>query len=134
MDRAEYMNVEYKYIPQNIIEKYNLQAYVNQNLASAKLFRWLADQKLSIELFIVRFYTVQHTLGLWFHWICPIQLSFVVNYFFVKYTGQENATFLIDTLQKLNHQLTIIHTANQLCGVTLCWDYDVCRCYLLMPE
>jgi hypothetical protein len=73
------------------------------------------------------------TPGLWKYKDRPTTFTLVVNDFGVKYTNQDDADHLMNTL-KLLHSISINWTGDKYCGIQLAWDYKKnCTWDLSMP-
>jgi hypothetical protein len=103
LPRIEYMKMLFSRFPEEIVQKYNLNALavdgwvyienrkVMYGLRQAVL---LANQLLQTRLAPFGYYQARHTPGLWLHKTRPISLTLVVDDFEVKYIGKQHAEHL----------------------------------------
>jgi hypothetical protein len=109
MDSSEYMRIPIKLIPQEIIADYNLLSLVSDGHVYSEVQKGmyglpqtgiLANQLLAHRLVVIHgYHQAKSTPGLWRHVTRPIQFTFVVDDFGVKYVGKEHAQHLIDALE-----------------------------------
>merc|ERR1711966_637790 len=69
----------------------------------------------------------------WRHMSRLVQFSLVVDYFGVKYVGEENAQHLINGIQTEGYKLSIDWSGTKYCGITMQWDYDMRTLTISMP-
>ena len=81
----------------------------------------LAQKLLEKRLKNKGYYQLMYTPELRLHEWRPIQFSFVVDYFGVKYVGEENAKHLVDALED-NYEISQDWEGKKYCGLTLEWD------------
>ena len=106
LDRFEYIHIPLTNIPQEIIDKYNLNDIVThqgwiymeicKNLYGLKQSRALAAKKLAADLKPFDYYKVPKTNGLWRHKSCPITFTLAVNKFGVKYVDKAVIKHLLE--------------------------------------
>ena len=96
-------------IPENVIENYELkskeedgQVYVEirKGMYGLPQVGILAQKLLEKRLKKKVYYQSMYTPGFWLREWLPIQFSLVVDYFGVKYVGEENAKHLVNTLSE----------------------------------
>jgi hypothetical protein len=141
LPRLEYMKMLLSRFPDEIIQKYNLNAlavdgwvYIETRkfmygLKQAGLF---ANQLLQTRLAPFGYCRARHTPGLWLHKARPIYFTLVVNDFTVKYVGKQHAEHLRNALLQ-TYELTTDWTATVYSGMTLKWEYDTRTCDISMP-
>jgi hypothetical protein len=145
LKRFEYVRMQLKDLPDEIIEEYQLEekatngcVYVEVRMGMYGLPNAgiIAQQLLEKRLEKHGYRQSQNTPGLWSHEWRPIQFTLVVDDFGVKYIGDEHAQHLIDSVQenyKLTHDLNKEEQGNLYCGVTMDWDYEKREVHLSMP-
>ena len=72
------------------------------------------------------------TPGLWTHKWGPIYFSLVVDYFRVKYVGEEHAAHL-DAALKETYDIEVDSKGDKYVGISLDWDYENDEVHLSMP-
>ena len=116
MKEYEYMKIKYDLIPQEIIDKYNLQKIehngfiyleVQKGMYGLKQAGVLANEHLEKLLLTDGYVKTTHTPGLWKHTSRPIIFSLCVDDFGVKYVGKQHCDHLINTLKKHYEALTV---------------------------
>jgi hypothetical protein len=141
LPRFEYMKMLLSRFPEEIIQKYNLNALavdgwvyieIRKGMYGLKQSGLLANQLLQTRLAPFGYYPARHTLGLWLHKTRPILFTLVVDDFAVKYVGKQHAEHLWNALLR-THELTTDWTATVYSGMTLKWDYDKRICDISMP-
>ncbi len=137
----EYMRIPVKFIPQVIMDQYELAGLVHNGNVLAEITKGmyglpqagiLANDKLQAHLLAHGYKQCAHTPGLFKHKTRPVTFSLIVDDFGVKYVGKEHAEHLIETLQSV-YKITIDWTGTKYCGLTLVWDYKARLCYMSMP-
>jgi hypothetical protein len=107
LPRFEYMKMLLSRFPDEIIQKYNLNALavdgwvyieIQKGMYGLKQAGLLANQLLQTRLHPFGYYPARHTLGLWLHKTRPISFTLVVDDFAVKYVGKQNAEHLRNAL------------------------------------
>jgi hypothetical protein len=137
----EYMKMLLSRFPEEIIQKYNLNALavdgwvyieIRKSMYGLKQVGILASQLLQTRLAPSGYYPARHTPVLWLHKTRPISFTLVVEDFAVKYVGKQHAEHLRNSLFR-TYELTTDWTATVYSGMTLKWDYDKCTCDISMP-
>jgi hypothetical protein len=99
LPRFEYIKMLLSRFPEEIIQKYNLNALavncwvyieIRKGMYSLKQAGLLANQLLQISLAPFGYYPARHTPGLWLHKTRPISFTLVVDDFAVKYVGKHH--------------------------------------------
>jgi hypothetical protein len=100
LPRFEYMKILLSRFPEEIIQKYNLNALavdgwvyieIRKCMYGLKQAGLLANQLLQTRLAPFGYYPDRHTPGLWLHKTRPISFTPVVDDFEVKYVGKHHA-------------------------------------------
>jgi hypothetical protein len=94
---CEYMNMLLSHFPEEIVQKYNLNALavdgwvyneIRKDMYGLKQAGLLANQVLQTRLAPFGYYPARHTPGLWLHKTRPISFTLVVDDLTVKYVGK----------------------------------------------
>jgi hypothetical protein len=100
LPRFEYMKILLSRFPEEIIQKYNLNALafdgwvyieIRKGMYGLKQAVLLANQLLQTCLAPFGYYPARHTPGLWLHQTRPISFTLVVDDFAVKYVSKQHA-------------------------------------------
>jgi hypothetical protein len=103
LPRFEYMKMPLSRFPEEIIQKYNLNALavdgwvyieIRKGMYGLKQAGLLANQLLQTRLAPFGYNRARHTLGIWLHKTRPISFTLVVDDFTVKYVGKQHAEHL----------------------------------------
>jgi hypothetical protein len=103
LPRFEYMKMLLSRFPEEIIQKYNLNAlavdgwvYIEtrKGMYGLKHAGLLANQLLQTFLAPFGYYPARHTPGIWLHQTRPILFTLVLDDFAVKYVGKQHAEHL----------------------------------------
>jgi hypothetical protein len=103
LSRFEYMKMLLSRFPEEIIQKYNLNAlavggwvYIEilKGMYGLKQTGLLANQLLQTRLAPFVFYPARHTRGIWLHKTRPISFTIVMDDFKVKYVGKQHPEHL----------------------------------------
>ena len=78
------------------------------------------------------YYQSLYTPGLWLHEWRPIQFFLVVDYFEVKYVGEEHAKNLVNALVE-HYKISQDWEGKKYCGLTLEWDHEARKVHASMP-
>jgi hypothetical protein len=114
LPRFEYMKMLLSGFPEEIANKYNLNALavdgwvyieIRKGMYRLKQAGLLANQLLQTRLSPFGYYPARHTPGLWLRKTRPISFSLVVDNFAVKYVGKQHADHLRNALLK-TYELT----------------------------
>jgi hypothetical protein len=114
LPRFEYMRMLLSRFPEEIIQKYNLDAlavdgwvYIEiwKGMYGLKQAGLLANQLLQTRLAPFGYYPARHTPGLWLHQTRPISFTLIVDDFAVKYVSKQHAEHLRDALLR-TYELT----------------------------
>jgi hypothetical protein len=127
LPRFEYMKMLISRFPEEIIQKYNLNALavdgwvyieIQKGIYGLKQAGLFANQLLQTRLAPFEYYPARHTPGLWLHKTWPISFTLVVDDFAVKYIGKQHAEYLRNALLR-TYELTTDWTATVYSGMTL---------------
>jgi hypothetical protein len=141
LQRFEYMKMLLSRFPEEIIQRYNLNALavngwfyieIRKGMYGLKQAVLLSNQLLQTRLAPYGCYPARHTPGLWLHKTRPISFTLVVDDFAVKYIGKQHAEHLRNALLQ-TYELTTDWTATVYSGMTLKWDYKHITCDISMP-
>jgi hypothetical protein len=100
LPRFEYMKMLLARFPEEIVQKYNLNALavdgwvyieIRKGMYGLKQAGLLSNQLLQTRLSPFGYYPARHTPGLWLHKTRPISFTLVVDDFAVKYVGKHHA-------------------------------------------
>jgi hypothetical protein len=103
LPRFEYMKMMLSRLPEEIIQKYNLNALavdgwfyieIRKGMYGLKQAGLFANQLLQTRLAPFGYYPARHTPGLWLHKTRSISFTLVVDDFTVKYVGKHHAEHL----------------------------------------
>jgi hypothetical protein len=137
----EYTKMLLSRFPEEIVQKYNLNALAVDGWVYIKIWKdmyglkqagLLTNQLLQTRLAPFGYYPGRHTPGLWLHRMRPISFTLMVDDFAVKYVGKQHAEHLRDALLR-TYELTTNWTATVYSRMTLQWDYKNRTCDISMP-
>jgi hypothetical protein len=129
--RYEYMVINLASLPQETIEKYDLNELAQDGKVYIEIQKgmyWfpqaviLANELLQRNLAKDGYRPTAHTHGLWTHDTRPISFSLVVDDFGVKCVGREHAEHLMTCIKK-NYNISSDWNGTTYCGLTLDWNY-----------
>jgi hypothetical protein len=141
LPRFEYMKMLLSRFPEEIVNKYNLDAVavdgwvyidIRKGMYGLKQAVLLANQLLQTRLAPFGYYPARHTPGLWLHKTLSMSFSLVVDDFAVKYVGKQHADHLRNALLK-TYELTTDWAATVYSVMTLKWNYKNRTCDISMP-
>jgi hypothetical protein len=107
LPRFEYMKMMLSRFPEEIVQKYNLNALavdgwvyieIRKDMYGLKQVGLLSNQLLRTSLAPFGYYPARHTPGLWLHKTRPISFTLFVDDFAVKYVGKRHAEHLRNAL------------------------------------
>jgi hypothetical protein len=143
LKRYEYLRLKMADLPDGVIEEYQLNAIatkdgyvyveVREGMYRLPQAGILAQELLETRLAEHGYHQSKHTPGFWKHETWPIQFSWVVDDFGVKYVGKDSADHLIKVLQK-NYEITEDWKGEKYLGIDLDWDYDKREVHLSMRQ
>jgi hypothetical protein len=141
LPRFEYMKTLLSRFPEEIVQKYNLNALAVDGWVYIEIIKvmyglkqevLIANQLLQTRLAPFGYYPSRHTPGLWLHNTRPISFSLVVDDFAVKYVGKQHADHLRNAVLKM-YELTTDWARTVCSGMTLKWYYKNRTCDISMP-
>jgi hypothetical protein len=141
LPRFEYMKILLSRFPEEIVQKYNLNALavdgwvyikIRKGMYGLKQAGLLGNQLLQTRLAPFGYYPARYTLGLWLHKTRPISFSLVVDDLAVNYVGKQHTDHLRNALLK-TYELTTDWKATVYSGMTLKWDYKHRTCDISIP-
>jgi hypothetical protein len=141
LPRLEYMKMLLSRFPEEIVQKYNLNALavdgwvyieIRKGMYGLKQAGLLANQFLQTRLAPFGYYPAHHTPGLWLHKTRPISFTLVVDDFTVKYMGKHHAEHLRNLLLR-TYEPTTDCMVTVYFGMTLKWDYKNRTCDISIP-
>jgi hypothetical protein len=141
LPRFEYMKMLFSRFPEEIVQKYNLNALavdgwvyieIRKGMYGLKQAGLLASQLLQTRFAPFGYYPARQTPGLWLHRTRPISFTLVVENFTVKYVGKQHAEHLWDAFLR-TYELIMDWTATVYFGMTLKWDNKSRICDISMP-
>jgi hypothetical protein len=127
LPRFDYMKMLLSRFPEEIFQKYNLNALavegwvyieIRKGMYGLKQAGLLANQLLQTRLAPFGYYPAQHTPGLWLHKTRPISFTLVVDDFAVKYVGKQHAEHLRNAFLQ-TFEMTTDWTATVYSDMTL---------------
>jgi hypothetical protein len=141
LGRFEYMVINLASLPQEKIEKYDLNELAQDGKVYIEIQKGmyglpqagiLANELLQRNLAKDGYRPTTHSHGLWTHDTRPISFLLVVDDFGVKYVGREHAEHLMTCIRK-NYDISSDWNGTAYCGLTLDWDYKKRTVDLYMP-
>jgi hypothetical protein len=141
LPRFEYMKMLLSRFPEEIVQKYNLNALavdgwvyieIRKGMYGLKQAGLFANKLLQTLLAPFGYYPARHTPGIWLQRTRPIYFTLLVDDFAVKYVGKQHAEHLRHALL-CTYKLTTGWTATVYSGMTLKWDYKNRTCDISMP-
>ncbi len=126
-----HVNVPQVLFSDSIIEHYNLREKALNCYVYMEIWRGmyglpqagiLANKLLWQHLGWHNYFKVQHMSGLWKHISSPIWFNLCVNYFGVKYIGNENLKHLFTALCTETYEIVEVWAGNLYCGINLEWN------------
>jgi hypothetical protein len=141
MPRFEYMKMPLSRFPEEIIQKYNLNALavdgwvyieIRKGMYGLKQAGLISNQVPQTRLAPFGYYPARHTPCLWLHKTRPILFTLVVDDIAVKYVGKQHAEHLRNALLR-TYELTTDWTVSVYSCMTLKWDCKNRTCNISMP-
>ena len=142
LKRYEYIRLNIKIIPQEIINQYNLNKYVdNERWVYFEISKGmyglpqagrLAYEQLVKHLADFDYAPTTHNPGLWKHKTRPISFILWVDDFDVKYTNPEDVIHLKTSIEKM-YKITMDWKGKTYVNLTLKWDYDKRTIKIALP-
>jgi hypothetical protein len=141
LGRFEYMVINLASLPQETIEKYDLNKLAQDGKVYIEIQKGmyglpqagiLTNKLLQWNLAKDGYRPTTHTQNLWTYDTRPISFSLVVDDFGVKYVGQEHAEHLMACIKK-KYNISSDWNGTAYCGLTLEWNYQDHTVDLSMP-
>jgi hypothetical protein len=141
LPRFEYKKMLISRFPEEIVQKYNLNALavdgwvhieIRKGMYGLKQAGLLTNQLLQTRLAAFGYYPTRYIPGLWLHKTRHISFTLVVDDYVVKYIGKYHAEHLQNALLR-TYELTTDWTATVYSGMKLKWDYKKRICDISMP-
>jgi hypothetical protein len=132
LGRFEYMVINLAWLPQETIEKYDLNELAQDGKVYIEIQKGmyglpqagiLTNELLQHNLAKDGYRPTTHTHGLWTHNTRPISFSLVVDDFGVEYVRREQAEHLMACIKK-NYNISSDWNGTAYCGLTLDWNYE----------
>ena len=142
MEHPEYMKCKYKYFPQDIRDKYNLDAKVHNDFIYIKIKKGmfglkqaalLAYQHLSEILRAGGYIPIVGSLGMWTHPTRKILFNLCVDDFGVKYYDRKEVEHLINLIES-KYTVKADWSGKNFLGFHLDWQYTKGYVDLTMPR
>ena len=150
MEDYEYIRMDLRDFPDDIIELYNLNEIAREGRVYVEARRCiyglpqsgiLANRYLEKRLNDYGYYQSKFTPGLWHHETRDIKFVLIVDDFGVKYTNEEDVEHLKEALTAVSpetgkpmFEITTDDKGHKFCGLTLDWDYEEKKVHVSMPE
>ena len=142
LKRLEYIHINLRDIPDDIIEEYKLKektdtkgaVYIvaNRGMYGLPQSVLLANELLENRLNKQGYQYSKLVPGIWKQKCRPIQFTLMVDDFGVKYVGKEHALHLKQTLEE-NYKVTTDWDGTRYTGIKLDWDYKKKQVNLFLP-
>ena len=132
MKSAEYMKIKWKYLPQDIRDKYNLQeklaadgyvyVKIKKGMYGLKQAAILAYDLLVKNLTKSGYSPIPNTIGMWKHATRKTKFCLCVDDFGVKYHSKDDIEHLLGALRK-DYTCTVDWEGKNFCGLEFDWNY-----------
>ncbi|GFH47516.1 hypothetical protein CTEN210_03991 [Chaetoceros tenuissimus] len=132
MQRYEYAQIPVRWIPEDIMEKYNLKEKIYNGYVYVEIRKGMYGLKQAARIAYDRLveylrphgYAPSRTNpGLWKHESKKVYFALCVDDFGVKYTCKKQVQHLLDVLQQ-QYPIQYDWSGNEFLGLTLDWHYD----------
>ncbi len=143
LHQPEFIQMKLSNIPDEVIKEYKLREkatpdssiYIRakQDMYGLPQSGLLANELLEKRLNKHGYRQSKLVPSLWKHDTRPIQFTFVVDNFGVKYIGEEHTNHLKWALVE-HYKLTCDWTGTQYIGIILDWNYTKCQVHLSVPN
>ena len=130
MPNPVYMKIPSRYIPTEIMTKYNLQPKIQNHYIYCKIKKGMYGLKqaallaynfLKHNLIPHGYAPIPHASGLWKHTTCHIIFCLCIDDFGIKYYNKDDAIHLITTLQQF-YKVSIDWSSAHYCGLNIKWN------------
>jgi hypothetical protein len=142
LKRPEFLRLNIKDIPQEIIDEYNLKTIMDadgsiyleaiRGMYGLPQSGLIANELLEKRLNKHGYFQSKFVPGLWTHISRPISFTLVVDDFGVKYVGKAHALHLQSVIEE-HYKVSADWTGGRYIGITMDWDYDKRQVHLSMP-
>ena len=142
MERAEYMKVQYKHLPEDIRKLYNLDEKVTSDnyiyikikkgMYGLKQAAVLAYNQLKANLQPAGYTPIIGTVGMWKHTTRRTKFCLCVDDFGIKYFSKDDANHLLQAIGK-HYAYTTDWEGKHYCGLTFEWHYELGYVDVSMP-
>jgi hypothetical protein len=142
MKCPEYIKLNIRDIPKEIINEYNLRDIVDKDgsihieaqrgMYGLPHVGLIANELLEKRLNKAGYFQSKYVPGLWSHQTRPIVFTLVVDDFGVKYVGKEHALHLKSVIEE-HYKCSADWTGTRYIGITLDWDYSNRKVHLSIP-
>ena len=142
MKTCEYMKVQYKNIPEDIKEHYNLKdkvtsdnciyTRIKKGMYGLKQAALLAYNQLKEKLLPQGYSPVTGTVGIWEHTTHKTKFCLCVDDFGIKYFSEADANHLLQAIGQ-HYTYTTDWDGNNYCGLTFDWNYKAGFVDISMP-
>ena len=128
----EYMRIHRKYIPRDILEKYNLHnmfhkdhvyCQIDKGMYGLKQAAILAYNQLCKRLNEAGYKPIIGSAGMFRHVTRPTIFCLCIDDFGIKHYSNDDLDHLLQTLGK-HYEYSIDHTGTDFCGLHYTWNYD----------
>ena len=142
MEQPEYMKMHTKYIPDDIMQQYNLNELVykgyvyiqiNKGMYGLKQAALLAYQQLQNFLCPAGYSPIPNTVGMWKHHTRKTIFYICVDDFGIKFYNKNDIDHLLTSLRH-HYKVSIDWEGKNFCGLTLNWNYSDGYVDISMPE
>jgi hypothetical protein len=149
LERYEYMYITRKQLPDDIIERYDLETFMNRGTGSAQTdyvmveiskgiyglpqAGRLAQEKLVKHLATHGYRSTANTPCLFKHESKPVAFTLVVDDFLIKYGGRSDLDHLLDSLREA-YEITVDIEAVKYVGIDIAYNRTARTISLSMPE
>jgi hypothetical protein len=129
LPRKEYMRISRKHLPEQTIQKHNLEALMYNDTVLVEISKGiyglpqagkLAQDQLIAHLKTYGYNQAPNSPCLFTHETMPIAFTLVVDDFGVKVTGEDNKAHLINCLKE-KYDITINYKGDKYLGIQLKW-------------
>eukprot|EP00804_Cyclotella_cryptica_P008100 CCRYP_004591-RA/>CCRYP_004591-RA protein AED:0.17 eAED:0.17 QI:0/0/0/1/0/0/4/0/815 len=142
LKRPEFIRLNIRDIPQEIIDEYKLKDIAERDgsiyLQANKGMYGLPHEGLIANVLLEKrlnkagYFQSKLVPGLWSHKTRPISFTLVVDDFGVKYIGKEHALHLQSVIEQ-HYKCSTDWYGNRYIGITIDWDYINRKVHLSMP-
>ena len=142
MQKAEYMRIPWKYIPEDIKKQYGLHnkktkdgyvyVKIKKGIFGLQQAVILAYENLVKNLVQYEYFPVPNILELWKHTTRRTTFCLCVDDFGIKYFSQDDINHLMKALEA-HYTCTKDWEGKNFCGLTLEWNYYKKYCDISMP-